>query len=248
MKKRILLCTGILTLGMMLPTAYAAPAGPSAKPATSQAIELSKPASLTFTTEKLKEGNVVGKYIKIKNLADAGKQSKINHILKADAKAILESLNIPGSKVTLDMNVKARYMKDTNLFVVTYSGYYNFEKSAHPANIYYVSVIDVSKASRMVYSNKSEFAKIKKAIQNGKFTVNADNKEVASAQKSYLKGLSQKELSFDFKEINFKYKKNSVTIPFTFMYKTKNTIELTLPAMHAIGDYINISINQKDLK
>lgn len=232
----------------MLPTAYAAPASPAAKPATSQAIEISKPASLTFTTVKLKEGHVVGKYIKIKNLADTDKQSKINNILKADAKAILESLNIPGSKVTLDLNVKAKYIKNTDLLVVTYSGYYNFERSAHPANIYYVSVIDVSKASRMVYSDKSEFAKIKKAIQNGKFTVIADNKEVIAAQKSYLKGLSKNDLSFDFKDINFKYKKDSIDIPYTFMYKTKNTIELTLPAMHVLGDYINISINQKDLK
>lgn len=218
-----------------------------AKPATSQAIDVKIP-SFHYTVKKLKYGKVVGKYVQINNLSDVTKQTKINALLKSDAKSILIPMNIDDTQITLDMDICAKYIKDTNLFVVIYSGYFNTRHSAHPSNFYFVSVIDINKATRVNYIDKSEISKIVKAVKKGKFTIKSVNKEISKELKKYVTGLGDDILTETLQNNNFIKKKNQILNPYTFMYKTKNTIEICIPTMHVLGDYMNISIKLKDIK
>lgn len=217
------------------------------KPATSQAIDVASPA-FDYKVKKLKYGKVIGKYIQISNLSDSSKQKKINALLKSDAKSILIPMNIDDTQITLDMDISAKYIKSTNLFVVIYSGYFNTRHSAHPSNFYNVSVIDMNKASRVNYTNKSEIAKIIKAVKKGKFTIKNVNKDIAKELKKYVSEVSDDELIDTLQHNNFYMKKNQIVNPYTFMYKTKNTLEVCIPTIHVLGDFMNISIKLKDIK
>jgi len=260
MKKKSLLFTCALALGILLTMTYIQPpvkilastalqtTDGGIKDSNSKESNKQTADTYDYSITTFKKDYAVGKFIKVKGLSDTLKQKKINTILKADAKTIVNSYDISKSTTFFDMKVKGKYIKDTNLFIAIYTVEYNNLESAYPTNYYYVSVIDTVNASRVTYTDKKELANIKKAIKKGNFTCNTKDKEIAAAQKEYIKRLSEDELNNLLTNVNFKEKKGTVMIPDVFMYKTKNTVQMSIPAIHAIGDHIEISIKYSDIK
>lgn len=243
MKKRLLLVVCILAFSILFTTTYAKTTVVKATATTEQSTD-----QYDYSNVSLKKDSVVVKYIKIKNLSDTKKQKKINAILKADAESIADVYDTKDSSVTFDMTVKAKYIKDTELFIVTYTVYYNELHSAHPSELYYVSVIDTNNASRVTYTDKTEIKNIAKAIKMGKFTIDTKNKELAAAQRDYLMGLKEDELLSLLENINFRVVNKKIVHPYSFMYKAKNSVKLSIPTIHVIGDHAEITIKNSDLK
>lgn len=204
--------------------------------------------SLEFTIKEYKEGNTTGKMLVVSNVKDKTKEDKINRVLEEDARAVLSPYDLSNEKVTVTMDLTYEYEKDSNRLIVFYKGVYNNTTAAHPTAFYAISIVDLENGTRSNVISNVDIDKVITVLLSGKYTIVAENDDLKNAQREYLNGLTKEDYNQLFQSINFQEVNGVVTMPQVFMVNYKDRLTVVLPTIHALGDYIEASILEEDMK
>ena len=184
------------------------------------------------------EDNGAAKKLVVSNIGN--NESTINQLLQEDADAIINAFDIDNGQI--NMNIDYDYQEPNNRLVVTYTGDYQLKDGSYPLTYYAVSDIDLQKAERRTSVNQIDPSLIKEALHTGNFEINVKDDKLKKAQKDYVMNLSDEEFNAILSDVNFTNTNGKVTMPQAFMVDNEDTLMISLPAIHAIGDHIELTI------
>lgn len=180
-------------------------------------------------------------YPQISNLSNINKQKIINQIIKNDVLKVQNTYKSIGQEFSLEINYSIKLNKP-NVLSIRYFGYGNVKGSAHPSNLLFTTNININNASRikltdLVYANLTLAKKLRTAKYVGPYKINS---ELKSAINNYLGQLTNNDLIRMFKTADSAQAE-------AYSYLTNDSLVISIPISHVLGDYAEFEINYKDI-
>jgi hypothetical protein len=175
------------------------------------------------------------KYPQITNMKDVKKQEIINDIIKTEALYKLRrysNSDLDNLSMEIDYDIK---LQTGNLLSIKYSGLSIF-KSSYPNNLFYTTNINMDEGTRLklndLVNNDDSFVE---KVKKGKFI--ADSPEITIEM---LK-LTNSELIKKFNTAD------SIGNSSTFSYFTNDSLGISIPVIHALGDHVEFELKYQDI-
>ena len=180
-------------------------------------------------------------YPQISYLADVNKQKAINQILKNDALRMLNSYKALGGGFSADINYNVK-LNNGKILSVAYSGYCNFKNAAHPSNLFFTTNINITNGARiklidLVNINDAFIKKVRAAKYVGPLE---QSPEVNTAVNNSRKEFTNDQLIKMFKTADTPQSES-------FSYLTSDSLVVSIPMMHVIGDYGEFAVKYSDI-
>ena len=187
------------------------------------------------------EKNVKINYPQVSNLTDKNKQKIINQTIKNDVLKQLNMYKSYGEGITADINYSIK-LNNGKLLSISYSGYTNFKNAAHPSNIFFTTNININnetkvKLSDLVNINKAFVKKVRVAKYIGPLNL---TKEVSDGVKTTLSWYTDADLTRMLKSAD-------AVKGESFSYLTKDSLVVSLPMIHVIGDYGEFAVKYSNI-
>lgn len=193
-------------------------------------------SEITYTSN-----DIIIKYPQIKNISDKNKQDKINSLIKDDALSIIKFYDPNNENPTLEVKYKIKLLND-KFISIAYYGYYNNLNNAYPLNFVCSTNIDITRESKIALKDYYNIDSIADTLLNTtNFKSNTEDKNLEKAQFDYIKQKSKEEMLEILSNTDFS---SSTEYPLAFSYQSEDSIVISIPLQHAIGDYIECIINK----
>lgn len=195
------------------------------------------------------KNNVKINYPQIKNINDEEKLNTINKNLEGEALSILnryikDDTNL--NDLTMDINYEIKLNSDKYLSIV-YNGYSNVMGAAYPISVFYTTNIDVEKGSRIRFSDYANISDILIKLKDPhNVKVLSKEREVAEVQKNTLINMDNAELLSILEDADFYEANGKIEMPEigAYSYMTEDSIVISLPVNHAIGDHAEFELEK----
>lgn len=216
---------------------------PTPEPSAAETVVPTDTAPLTLEEHTYTDGGIVIKYPQVSGLTDSQMQDNLNKIIEDAALVGLQDIvNEDG------MVYQVRYQMTNNssaLLSMYFDGYLIVPGAAHPSLLLNTVTIDVQKQATVTLSDiiaiDSSFAE---ALMEGDFSSMGFDfdmtEDVRSDINEYLLAVGQDSL---IEELN-----NADTSVWSAAYfLTQDALVVSIPAVHALGDHIEISLTYAEL-
>lgn len=185
-----------------------------------------------LSKETYTDQNIKINYPQISNLSDAGKQQKINELLKASALEVLNDYKDSLSSLSLDMDYQIKF-QGANLLSIEYLGLANVKDTAHPNNLIQTTNIDLQKGEQLDLSTVATInSRLVEKVKTGQYKAYSSdlNLETAGALQDVLKGISSQDLLASLKRQTAKF------------YFSNEALGVSIEVAHAVGDHLELEI------
>lgn len=248
-RRRIAAAALTILLGAFLPTgcAHKQPIpviGSTTTVPTTSTVVPTEPAVKTehISLSRETDGDVTIEYPQLSGLADAAMQQTVNQLLREDALSVRSRYSSEGATIEAVGRVVDNRAP---LLSVVYTGHYVASGSPYPISLLYASTIDVAQGKRVRLSDAVNVDKAAKALQQGKGRMpeGADSAVFADAAE-YVRTEEQALLLSQLKAADFA----GDGFPDAFSYRQgEETIVISLPVPHAVGDHAEFVFMLADL-
>ncbi|WP_127529794.1 polysaccharide deacetylase family protein [Paenibacillus kobensis] len=198
-------------------------------------------------------GNMSIKYPQITGLDDAGRQNKINELIRNESLKVLHYYTDPGNQGipdNLDLDITYQIaLKDANRLSIQYAGLGDVAGAAHPNNLFYTTNIDLANGTKLRLNDVVVIDEhfIDK-LWNGQFTVPEHTAASKSDIVDALKMWSKSELLQQFNHSDSLDEIGTASQSDIFSYFTKDSVGISIPVSHALGDHAEFEIKYSDLE
>ena len=187
--------------------------------------------SLSVQTDTYQNGNISIQYPVI---SDNSVKAGINEHLKENALAILKAWEIDEARDT--MNITCKILSATkNRITVRYDGSVMTDGGMHPTAVFYTNTVNLSSGSDIGLSYLADPATLASYVLSDDCTFPEADAETIAAAKTFLKEENPAYYTSLFQNADFPYQG---TFPECFSYEYEGSVYFSLPAPHALGDYI----------
>lgn len=206
-------------------------------------------ASYEIVSKTYSKNNMKINYPQIKDLADKEKLNSINKNLEEEALGILDRYTKDDSnlnKVTLDVNYETK-LKNDKFLSIAYVGYSNVEGAAYPTSVFYTTNMDMEKGSRI---RLSDYANINDIVIKLKdphnINVLTKEKDLVELQRNVLVNMDNAELLTILEDADFYKANGKMEMPEigAYSYMEDDSIVISLPVNHAIGDHAEFAVKR----
>lgn len=196
---------------------------------------------IEFKKSAFKENKIDISYPQISN-SNSELSNSINEKIKECALSVLNFY----SNETDDLSVKINYtleLINNKIVSICFKGMTYTETAAYPKNVFYTINIDAEIGERLyakdlLETNMSLIEIIKK---NARFINNDINKELISEVKKEIQNYDSSDMLTDIRE-------SGLTDNQIYVYLTQDSIGISIPVLHALGDYANFEVNYNYLE
>lgn len=206
---------------------------------TSSGINELSPLEFEKNTYKYKEIEI--SYPQISNI-NSQLISSISQQIKDDAISVLDGW-YSGELDDLSVEISYTYeLINEKILSICFEGLSYYKGAAYPSNHFYTSNIDISTGERLTAKDLLEIniGLIESIKKNAKYVNGDTNKELISAAKQELEGYNATDMLADIE--------NSVTTGSNiYFYLKQPSLGISLPVVHALGDYMNFEVNYNHL-
>lgn len=200
---------------------------------TKKGQDASSALSVRSQTATYKDGKVSIEYPILSNLRDEKTQETVNALIKEKATQLIKDneLNPASDTVSVKCNIISL---DRNKAVLTYEGSMKAESAAYPTGVFYTTTVDLNKGTLIGLSDYADAYTMAGYIVSDDCIISkpADSPEV----KETVKSKSLEEYWEILKQCDFTA--DGLTgFPQSFSYENQGSIYISIPTIHAVGDY-----------
>lgn len=211
---------------------------PSEKETTSAAA---KPGSkMTAKTETYTNNKITISYPVIADSEDKSNEAAVNKLLRENALSFIKANEIDESKDTLSISCKI-ISADRKKVTAIYTGTFTPDSASYPVNVFYTNTVDILGVKDIGLHDYADSDTISAYVMSDECLFSDLSAETEKEVRSYLKGLDQAELTELFQNADFPLnpgEDGSISIfPQSFSYEEQGNIYLSVPVLHALGDY-----------
>lgn len=192
-----------------------------------------KAPSVAANLETYSNNKVSIQYPVVSNLEDSAIQEEVNALLKSNAMSVIKGYEVDEAKDELSVEADVISINRRRV-TVAYTGYYYPDGGAHPVNIFYANTVDMETAGNLGLSDYADPYTVAGYIASGDYKLAGGSEVPETELREGLKGTVESYYEL-LKGADF----TSGTDPFpeVFSYEKQGTIYLSLPVIHALGDY-----------
>jgi hypothetical protein len=167
--------------------------------------------------------------------------SVINETIKNESLGLLNDYSEDIEDLSLEINYTYELLEN-RIISICFQGIAYTKNAAYPNNIFYTSNIDLRTGKKLVAKDILEVNRdlIEIIKKNAKYENGYENRELTSAINEEFKNYDPSNMLTDIKESGTVENK-------IYLYLKQNSLGVSFPVMHALGDYANFEIDYDDL-
>ncbi|OMD43203.1 hypothetical protein BSK56_24185 [Paenibacillus borealis] len=204
--------------------------------------QITKSLSYSIVNESYTDKDISIRYPQVTGIDDSKKEEKINKLLKFEALVPLDDdlSSTEGYDLSMDIDYEVTW-KSENLLSVQYKGFSYSDEAAYPLDLFYTINVDIKYGkkvglsdvikldTRFVHIFREHLAKnIQDDVVKSYFLERTSSEEL-------LKYLNGADSSFEISN-------------FAFSYFTKDSLGISLAALHGTGDHNEFELKYQDVK
>lgn len=211
-------------------------------PETTEPATLAKPEgeevqSLSYSIAVYEsQGKIRIEYPVISQMADTEKQDQINQHLMDNALSLLKAWDTEGGKCTIDIKCQVPALTRKRITAL-YTGHASQEGAAHPVNLFYTNTYDLIADADLGFSDFADpYTMAGYVLSNDVQFAETGGGSLADA----LEARQKMDIDYYtdiFTHADFPFDAEK-TWPSSFSYERQGVIYFSIPADHAIGDYL----------
>lgn len=252
-KKEDVDLTGIHTSAAETMSPTTAAAGSEAKAPEITVAESSRPAetegtkdgpgssqalSVRSRTATEKNGKVSVEYPVLSNLRDSAMEETVNTVIKEHALRPLTDYELNPETDTLEVTYSIISL-DRNKAVITYEGSFMQEGGAHPTGLFYTTTVDLNKGTLIGLSDYADSYTMAGYILSDDCVIYRPD-DIVPEVRAALKEYDIDTLWGILRQCDFSAE-GLTGFPQSFSYENQGVIYISVPVIHALGDYVIVS-------
>lgn len=198
-------------------------------------------SSVTADIETYASGKVLVQYPVIRQMEDTEKQDKINKHLKNNALSVIKANQIDEAKDALSVKCSVISI-DRKRITATYSGVMETEKEAKPVNLFYTNTVNLLQDQDMGLDDFTDAYTMAGYVLSDDVKFTGISADVENKVLEYRASLDIDALTTVFNGADFPLS-DDASWPESFSYEKQGTIFFSMPAPHALGDYVIVSFD-----
>ncbi|REK71548.1 DUF4163 domain-containing protein [Paenibacillus paeoniae] len=186
------------------------------------------------------KNNVKIKYPAITGMKDKDREDVLNKLIEQEAMTILDTFD--GEKDTIEMDFQIK-LRDERILSIVYPGYANSEGAAHPVNLFQTTNVDIEHGQKLRLQDLVKVDhQLIEAFRTGVYQTHDQQLDLAQ------EGLLEETLEqFGDEELLSYFSNADSEIGGAFSYVTQDSIGISLPVAHALGDHFEMEISREKL-
>lgn len=186
-----------------------------------------------------KNDKVTIEYPVLTQSEDESKLEAVNNLLKDNALEIIKTYSVDPSKDSLTVSADI-ISADRNRISVAYTGMFSADGAAHPANVYYTSVIDLKTARNIRLTDYVDPKLLAEYVLSDQCKFYNTSSELNEALMSARSDMDKETYTKIFQNADFsseQREKGTAEFPESFSYEDQGVIIVSIPVAHALGDF-----------